>query len=132
MRGDTNIANITFSGTGGSNQAVTDQSGSGSNSIGINLSSTGNLFGITQAGSNNTVSIGGYTSGFALTGDDNTVQVAQNGTNHTANLGITGASNNVNINQGGSGQDANIKISGASNTINITQGANGVMLPALR
>jgi hypothetical protein len=131
MRGSSNTANISFSGTGGSNQAILDQSGTGSNAIGINASSTGNLFGITQTGSLNTVTIGGYTSG-ALSGDDNTVQVNQTGTSNLANLGITGASNNVNINQGGTAQDANIKISGASNTVNITQGASGVMLPALR
>ena len=131
MRGSSNTANVSFSGTGGSNQAILDQSGTGSNAIGINVSSTGNLFGITQTGSLNTVNIGGYTSG-ALTGDDNTVQVNQTGTSNLASLGITGASNNVNINQGGTAQDANVKISGASNTINITQGASGVMLPALR
>jgi len=132
MRGSSNTANISFSGTGGSNQAILDQSGTGSNAIGIDASSTGNLFGITQTGSLNTVTIGGYSSGTSLSGDNNTVQVNQTGTSNTANLGITGASNNVNINQGGTAQDANIKISGASNTVNITQGASGVMLPALR
>jgi len=132
MRGSSNTANISFSGTGGSNQAILDQSGTGSNAIGIDASSTGNLFGITQTGSLNTVSIGGYSSGTSLSGDNNTVQVNQTGTSNMANLGITGASNNVNINQGGTAQDANIKISGASNTVNITQGASGVMLPALR
>jgi hypothetical protein len=132
MRGSSNTANISFSGTGGSNQAILDQSGTGSNAIGINVSSTGNLFGITQVGSLNTATIGGYSAGSSLSGDDNTVQINQNGTSNLANLGITGASNNVNINQGGTGQDANIKISGGSNTINITQGASGVMLPALR
>jgi hypothetical protein len=50
MRGDSNTANVSFSGTGGSNQAILDQSGAGSNAIGINASSTGNLFGITQTG----------------------------------------------------------------------------------
>lgn len=132
MRGSSNTANISFSGTGGSNQAILDQSGTGSNAIGINVSSTGNLFGITQVGSLNTATIGGYSAGSSLSGDDNTVQINQNGTSNLANLGITGASNNVNINQGGTGQDANVKISGGSNTINITQGASGVMLPALR
>jgi hypothetical protein len=132
MRGSSNTANVSFSGTGGSNQAILDQSGTGSNAIGINASSTGNLFGITQTGSLNTVTIGGYSSNSELTGNDNTVQVNQTGTSNLANLGITGASNNVNINQGGTAQDANVKISGASNTINITQGASGVMLPALR
>jgi len=132
MRGSSNTANISFSGTGGSNQAILDQSGTGNNAIGINVSSTGNLFGITQVGSLNTATIGGYSAGSSLSGDDNTVQINQNGTSNLANLGITGASNNVNINQGGTGQDANIKISGGSNTINITQGASGVMLPALR
>ena len=72
----------------------------------------------------------GYTSG-GMSGDGNTIQVAQNGTNNTANLGISGGSNTVNINQGGTGQDANVKISGASNTINISQGSGGAMLPAL-
>jgi hypothetical protein len=132
MRGSSNTANISFSGTGGANQAILDQSGTGSNAIGINVSSTGNLFGITQVGSLNTATIGGYSAGSSLSGDDNTVQINQNGTSNLANLGITGASNNVNINQGGTGQDANVKISGGSNTINITQGASGVMLPALR
>jgi hypothetical protein len=132
MRGSSNTANISFSGTGGSNQAILDQSGTGNNAIGINVSSTGNLFGITQVGSLNTATIGGYSAGSSLSGDDNTVQINQNGTSNLANLGITGASNNVNINQGGTGQDANVKISGGSNTINITQGASGVMLPALR
>jgi len=132
MRGSSNTANISFSGTGGSNQAILDQSGSGSNAIGIDVSSTGNLFGITQAGSLNTVTVGGYSSGSSLSGDNNTVQVNQTGTSNMANLGITGASNNVNINQGGTAQDANVKISGASNTVNIIQGASGVMLPALR
>jgi hypothetical protein len=132
MRGSSNTANVSFSGTGGSNQAILDQSGSGANAIGIDVSSTGNLFGITQAGSLNTVTIGGYSSGSSLSGDNNTVQVNQNGTSNMANLGITGASNNVNINQGGTAQDSNVKISGGSNTINITQGASGVMLPTLR
>jgi len=132
MRGSSNTANISFSGTGGSNQAILDQSGTGSNAIGIDVSSTGNLFGITQTGSLNTVTVGGYSSGSSLSGDNNTVQVNQTGTSNMANLGITGASNNVNINQNGTAQDANVKISGASNTISITQGASGVMLPALR
>ena len=131
MRGDSNTANISFSGTGGANQAVLDQSGSGSNAIGINASSTGNYFGIIQVGSMNTTTIGGYTSGSALSGDDNTVLVQQNGTSNLANLGITGASNTVNINQGGTGQDANVKISGAGNTISISQGASANLLAPL-
>jgi hypothetical protein len=131
MRGDSNTANISFSGTGGANQAVLDQSGSGSNAIGINASSTGNYFGITQVGSMNTATIGGYTSGSALSGDDNTILVQQNGTSNLANLGITGASNTVNINQGGTGQDANVKISGAGNTISISQGASANLLAPL-
>jgi hypothetical protein len=126
MRGSSNTVNLSFSGTGGSNQAVLDQSGSGTNAIGINASSTGNYFGVTQVGSLNTVTVGGYTSG-ALTGDDNTVLVQQNGTSNMANLGISGASNSININQGGTGQDANVKISGASNTVTISQGSSGTL-----
>ena len=131
MRGDTNIANISFSGTVGGNYANIDQGGTGLNTVGINASGADNTIGIIQSnGSGNSVSIGGYTSG-AMTGDGNTIQVVQNGTTNTANLGISGGSNTVNINQGGTSQDANVKISGASNTINISQGAGGIMLPAL-
>ena len=131
MRGDTNIANVSFSGTVGGNYANIDQGGTGLNTVGINASGADNTIGITQSnGSGNSVSIGGYTSG-GMSGDGNTIQVAQNGTNNTANLGISGGSNTVNINQGGTGQDANVKISGASNTINISQGSGGAMLPAL-
>ena len=131
MRGDTNIANVSFSGTVGGNYANIDQGGTGLNTVGINASGADNTIGITQSnGSGNSVTIGGYTSG-AMTGDGNTIQVVQNGTSNTANLGISGASNTVNINQGGTGQDANVKLSGASNTVNISQGAGGIMLPAL-
>jgi hypothetical protein len=131
MRGDTNTANVTFSGTVGGNLANIDQGGTGLNTVGINASSADNTIGIIQSsGSGNSVTIGGYTSG-AMSGNGNTIQVVQDGTSNTANLGITGATNTVNINQGGTSQDANIKISGASNTINISQGAGGAMLPAL-
>jgi hypothetical protein len=131
MRGDTNTANVTFSGTVGGNLANIDQGGTGLNSVGINASGADNTIGIIQSnGSGNSVTIGGYTSG-AMSGNGNTIQIVQDGTSNTANLGITGATNTVNINQGGTSQDANVKISGASNTINISQGAGGSMLPAL-
>jgi hypothetical protein len=132
MRGDTNTANITFGGTVGGNYAKLDQGGTGSNQIGINASGADNTIGIIQSnGSDNKVTIGGYTTG-AMTGDGNTIQVKQDGTANTANLGITGTGGNtININQGGTSQDANIKLSGAGNTINISQGAGGAMLPAL-
>jgi hypothetical protein len=134
MRGDGNITNVTFSGTVGGNLANIDQGGTGLNTVGINASSSDNTIGIIQSsGSDNSVTIGGYASGSAMSGNGNTIQVVQDGTSNKANLGITGASNTVNINQGGTAQDSNIKLSGASNTINITQGPAGTtsMLPAL-
>jgi hypothetical protein len=132
MRGDTNTASIMFSGTGGSNQAILDQSGTGTNDIGITTSGTGNLFNVLQAGYGNTASVGGYASGSTLNGNDNQIQIVQNGDGNTANLGISGSTNYVGINQGSGstygGQSANVKINGSGNSVNISQGMSVPLL----
>lgn len=126
--GDSTI-NVALANTGGGN-TVTANTDSGN--IGINADGLSNTFNVQQTGFGNNATIAGYASGNALVGNDNNIQVVQNGSSNTANIGLTGSSNFIGINQGsaGDGNEAKVKVNGNSNVINISQGVGVPLLTA--